>query len=143
MAIKTFHELVQTVANHLAGRAVIIRWQKPAEKHLLAAAFKANGRAVIEITPCLDNRTFVTALAHEAAHIRYQFSGMVDLAQAQPPAQPTAAHLVGMKKQAYQTNEEQADFATRLWMAKAAPVAKYLEGSEAEVLLRALLTIKP
>jgi len=68
-------ELTQRVANHLAGREVILRWQNPPSSSAVGQVVKtASGQVVIYVGDLTSVKTRFEVLVHELAHVALDYS---------------------------------------------------------------------
>ena len=113
----TIDELIGQMANHLAGRAVKIRWREPAAANALAQTYKApGGGLIIDVTPTVNDETRVTLLLHELAHARLDGDWIPE--SNQHAQSPGSVKRTDAERAAWSGNprEKRADDLAKYWM---------------------------
>ena len=67
-------KLTQKVANHIATRPVVIRWENPPSNTAVGQCFKtADGKVVVYVGHLTGAKSRLQTLVHECLHGRYDF----------------------------------------------------------------------
>jgi len=143
----TLDELVNQMANHLAGRAVKIRWRDPVDANALAQTYKApDGALIIDITPAVNDETRFSLLLHELAHARLDgdwIGASTQHAKASGSLKRTDAERAAWSEN---LREKRADELAKAWLAFGQRYApKHTGASEGWLIpvYKALLTWQP
>ena len=137
---QTVYQLYQAIAEQLAGKPVLLRFQQPQYKNYLGCChMNRRGQIVIDVSPHLDNEQTLRVFLHECAHARlHKFipSDTNKTAQSIAPQTPRNAIQAGVTNQ----HEAEADKLAAEWL----KIANYYDTEEAALwrLYRTITTRK-
>jgi hypothetical protein len=146
METLTLADLKKQTAARLAGQPVDVRDRDPYLKGRVGQAHNHNGRAVVDVSPSLDDSTWLHVFLHECGHIKHDFENIPPTGKAAlPPGSVNPTPLDVLQRQYHPrilAEESRAEKAALEWGEYAEKNYKRYGRADYPVLWRKLLALR-
>lgn len=115
MRVLNYPEQAARVARHLAGRPVILRDRAPYLKGVLGMLYNHQGRAVIDISPELEELSSLRMFLHEVSHLKRDFPTLPESSYALLEPASVSPVRGALERLAQDASEEPAERLARSW----------------------------